>query len=123
MEKQIERIVKNNPMLDGAEVITTTITREDGTKRHYYIFRMLGEEINSRTYIPIPIDVITKVNGKGRYRHYITVAVLNDGYVVHDLNKDHPMTMFGLDRPFGLSYDEAEEIVKFQNNNNEETLW
>ena len=39
MDNAIERIVRNNPKLDGADVITTTITREDRTKRHYYIFK------------------------------------------------------------------------------------
>lgn len=113
MDNTIERIVMNNPLLDGAEVITTTVTRGDKTKRHYYIFRMLGETIDSRTYIPIPLEVISRENGKGRHRHYIVVAVLNDGCVVIDLNKNHEMQSFGLCRPFGFSYDEADEIIKF----------
>lgn len=113
MDNTIERIVMNNPLLDGAEVITTTITRSDKTKRHYYIFRMLGETIDSRTYIPIPLEVVSKTNGKGRYSSYIVVAVLNDGCVVIDLNKEHKMQSFGLLRPFGFPYEEAEEIIKF----------
>ena len=113
MDKTIERIVRDNPLLDGAEVITTTITREDRTKAHYYIFKMIGDTIDSRTFIPIPFDVVTKINGKGRNSHYIAIAVLNDGYVVINLNKTHKMNLMGLGKIFGISYDEADEVVRF----------
>lgn len=111
MDNIIERIVRNNPTLDGAEVITATVTREDRTKAHYYIFKLHGDTIESRTYIPLPFDVITRENGKGRHRHYIAIAILSNGYVVIDLNKEHKMQMLELGKYFGISYDEAEEIV------------
>lgn len=111
----IKRIVEDNPLLDGAEAITVSVTRGDRTKRHYYIFNMIGEEIDSRSYIPVPMDIVTRTNGNGKYNHYIIVAVLNDGYVVFDMNKNHEMKSFGLRIPlFGLKYEEAEEIVKFK---------
>lgn len=114
MDTVIERIVHNNPTLGGADVITTTITRTDRTKRHYYIFRLHGDTIDSRTYIPIPFDILTKINGKGRYSHYIVVAVMHDGYVTIDLNKEHNVKMLDFGRYVGFDYDEAEEVVKFE---------
>jgi hypothetical protein len=114
MDKTIERIVHNNPTLGGADVITTTITRNDRTKRHYYIFRLHGDTIDSRTYIPIPFNLLTKTNGKGRFNHYIIIAVMHDGYVTIDLNKDHQIKMLDFGRYVGFDYDEAEEVVKFE---------
>lgn len=114
MDKAIERIVHNNPTLGGADAITTTITRNDRTKRHYYIFRLHGDTIDSRTYIPIPFNLLTKTNGKGRYNHYIVVAVMHDGYVTIDLNKEHNVKMLDFGRYVGFDYDEAEEVVKFE---------
>lgn len=114
MDKAIERIVHNNPTLGGADVITTTITRNDRTKRHYYIFRLHGDTIDSRTYIPIPFNLLTKTNGKGRFNHYIIIAVMHDGYVTIDLNKDHQIKMLDFGRYVGFDYDEAEEVVKFE---------
>ncbi len=113
MDNTIQRIVQNNPTLDDAEVITMSITREDRTKRHYYIFKLHGDTIASRTYIPIPFDLLTKTNGKGRYNHYIVVAVMHDGYVTIDLNKEHNVKMLDFGRYVGFDYDEAEEVVKF----------
>jgi hypothetical protein len=114
MDKTIERIVHNNPTLGGADVITTTITRNDRTKRHYYIFRLHGDTIDLRTYIPIPFNLLTKTNGKGRFNHYIIIAVMHDGYVTIDLNKDHQIKMLDFGRYVGFDYDEAEEVVKFE---------
>jgi hypothetical protein len=114
MDIAIERIVHNNPTLGGADVITTTITRNDRTKRHYYIFRLHGDTIDSRTYIPIPFNLLTKTNGKGRFNHYIIIAVMHDGYVTIDLNKDHQIKMLDFGRYVGFDYDEAEEVVKFE---------
>ena len=114
MDKTIERIVHNNPTLGGADVITTTITRNDRTKRHYYIFRVHGDTIDSRTYLPIPFNLLTKTNGKGRFNHYIIIAVMHDGYVTIDLNKDHQIKMLDFGRYVGFDYDEAEEVVKFE---------
>ena len=114
MDIAIERIVRNNPTLGGADTITTTITRNDRTKRHYYIFRLHGDTIDSRTYIPIPFDLLTKTNGKGRYNHYIIVAVMHDGYVTIDLNKEHQIKMLDYGRYVGFDYNEAEEVVKFE---------
>lgn len=114
MDKQIERIVQNNPTLDGAEVITMTITRDDRSKRHYYIFKMEGDTINSRKYIPLPFDILSKRNGNGRHSHYIVVTLLDDGYIVFDLNKERTVLNLSLGRLVGLKYEEAEEIVKFQ---------
>ncbi len=117
MDKAIERIVRDNPTLDGAEAIRVSVTREDRTKAHYYIFKMHGDTITSRTYIPIPFGVISRENGKGRNRHYIVVAILSDGYVVIDLNKNHKMQILELGKYFGISYDEAEEIVHYEKPN------
>lgn len=89
MDKQIERIVRDNPTLDGAEVITATVTREDRTRAHYYIFKKT--EYLEHQYTRIPISVLTKENGKGRNRHYIVVAVTQNGYEVYDLNKPRNM--------------------------------
>lgn len=85
MDKLIERIVQNNPTLDDAEVITMSITREDRTKRHYYIYKK-NEDLE-HLYARIPLSVLTKENGKGRYKHYIVVAVKPTGFEVYDLNK------------------------------------
>lgn len=93
MDKQVERIVVNNPTLDGAEVITMSITREDRTKAHYYIFKKT--EDLEHLYARIPISVLTKENGKGRNRHYIVVAVTESGYEVYDLNKPRSMHVEG----------------------------
>lgn len=89
MDKFIERIMQNNPTLDDAEVITMSITREDRTKRHYYIFKK--DEDLKRQCVRIPINVLTKENGKGRYKHYIVVAVTQTGYEVYDLNRPRSM--------------------------------
>ncbi len=85
MDKVIERIVRDNPTLDGAEVIRVSVTREDRTKAHYYIFKQVEDLGFDRTRIPI--GVLTMENGKGRNKHYIVVAVTKDGYKVYDLNK------------------------------------
>lgn len=114
MDKTIERIVRDNPTLDGAEVITTTVTREDRTRKHYYIFKVNGEAIDSRTNIQLPFSIITKENGKGRNRHYVVVAVMVDGYVVIDLNKELRMGMLEFGKYFTIDYKDAEEVVKFK---------
>ena len=93
MDKIIKRIVRDNPMLDGAEVITATVTREDRTRAHYYIFKKKEELEHLR--VRIPIDVLTRENGKGRNRHYIIVAVTKNGYEVYDLNKPKSMHIEG----------------------------
>lgn len=118
MDRNVEMVVQNNPALNGAEAITMTVTRKDRSKKHYYIFKIFGDTIDSRTYIPLPLDIVMKVNGKGRNNHYITVAVMNDGYVVHDLNKEHKAQMLNFGSCIAFSYDEAEEIVKFEKKNN-----
>lgn len=114
MDKTIERIVRDNPTLDGAEVITTTVTREDRTRKHYYIFKVHGDTIDSRTNIPLPFSIISKENGKGRNRHYVVVAVMIDGYVVIDLNKELRMGMLEFGKYFTVDYKDAEEVVKFK---------
>ena len=93
MDKLIERIVRDNPSLDGAEVITTTVTREDRTKAHYYIFRKT-EDVE-HNYVRIPMGVLAKENGVGRNKHYIIVAVTQRGYEVYDLNKPRSMHIEG----------------------------
>lgn len=120
MDNTIERIVRNNPTLGGADVITMSITRYDRTKRHYYIFKLHGDTIDSRTYIPIPFDILTKINGKGRYSHYIVVAVMHDGYVTIDLNKERNLKMLDYGRYVGIDYDEAEEVVKFERHSSDD---
>lgn len=110
MNKLIKTIVGNNPTLDGAECITTTVTREDGSKTHYYIFK--GSEKDT-DYVEIPLWVYTKINGKGRNSHFITVQVNEHGYVVHDLNKEHTVKPISM-KTLGLPIDEAEEVYKFQ---------
>jgi len=94
MDNIIERIVRDNPLLDGAEVITTTITREDRTKAHYYIFKKPEEDLKDLC-VRIPISVLTRENGKGKNRHYIVVAVTPNGYEVYDLNKPRSMHIEG----------------------------
>jgi hypothetical protein len=94
MEKVIERIVRDNPQLDGAEVITATITSGDKTRKHYYIFKKNNDEIE-HLYARIPINVLTKENGKSRNRHYIVVAVTPSGYEVYDLNKPRSIKVEG----------------------------
>lgn len=93
MDKTIERIVRDNPTLDDAEVITTTITREDRTKAHYYIFKK--KEDLDELYVRIPTYVLTKENGKGKNKHYIVVAVTEKGFEVYDLNKPRSMKVEG----------------------------
>lgn len=93
MDKVIERIVRDNPTLDGAEVITTTVTREDRTKAHYYIFKKT--ENVEHNYVRIPMGVLTKENGVGKNKHYIVVAVTPSGYEVYDLNKPKNMHIEG----------------------------
>lgn len=94
MDTIIGRIVRDNPLLDGAEVITTTITRADRTKAHYYIFKKPEEDLK-HLCVRIPISVLTRENGKGKNRHYIVVAVTPDGYEVYDLNKPRSMHIEG----------------------------
>lgn len=94
MDIQIERIVRDNPTLDGAEAITATVTREDRTRAHYYIFKKPEEDLK-HLYVRIPISVLTRENGKGKNRHYIVVAVTPDGYEVYDLNKPRSMHIEG----------------------------
>lgn len=114
MDKQIERIVRNNPLLDGAEVITATITREDRTKRHYYIFKKT-EDLN-HLYVKIPINVLTKENGKGRNKHYIVVAVTEKGYEVYDLNKPKSMHVDGINTVVGNPDEIGYNIAENENN-------
>lgn len=93
MDKAIERIVRDNPTLDDAEIITATVTREDRTRAHYYIFKKT-EDLEHQ-YVRIPINVLTKENGKGKNKHYIVVAVTPSGYEVYDLNKPRNMHIEG----------------------------
>lgn len=93
MDKVIERIVRDNPTLDGGEIITATVTREDRTRAHYYIFKK-NEDLEHQ-YVRIPISVLTKENGKGKNKHYIVVAVTPSGYEVYDLNKPRNMHIEG----------------------------
>ena len=100
MDNAIERIVRNNPKLDGADVITTTITREDRTKRHYYIFKKREEDLEHR-YAHIPLNVFSRENGKGKHKHYIIVAVYEKGFEVYDLNKPRNIYIDGTDAVIG----------------------
>ena len=127
MDNAIERIVRNNPKLDGADVITTTITREDRTKRHYYIFKKREEDLEHR-YAHIPLNVFSRENGKGnhgrhgmdsrcfckichrkivqrhgkgKHKHYIVVAVYDKGFEVYDLNKPRNIYIDGTDAVIG----------------------
>ena len=72
MDNVIEKIVRNNPKLDGADVITTTITREDRTKRHYYIFKKREEDLEHR-YAHIPLNVFSRENGKGLFISFSSI--------------------------------------------------
>ena len=110
MDKIIERLIVSN--LDGAETITTTVTREDGTKAHYYIFKQENVNNSSTKHVEIPIWVYTKVNGKGKDSHFITVAISNYGYVIHDLNKEHTIKPLST-KTIGLPINEAEEVYEF----------
>lgn len=93
MDKVIERIVRNNPTLDDAEIITTTITREDKTRAHYYIFKK--KEFLNELFVRIPTHVLTKENGKGKNKHYIIVAVTEEGFETYDLNIPRNMHIEG----------------------------
>jgi len=106
MDKIIERLLISN--LDGAESITTTVTRENGTRAHYYIFKQ-DEKNTNQPYVEIPLWIYTKVNGKGKDSHFITVAMSDEGYVVHDLNKEHTVKPISM-KTIGLPIDEAEEM-------------
>lgn len=109
MDKIIERLLISN--LDGAESITTTVTRENGTRAHYYIFKQ-DEKNTNHPYVEIPLWIYTKVNGKGKDSHFITVAMSDEGYVVHDLNKEHTIKPLST-KTIGLPINEAEEVYEF----------
>lgn len=94
MDEIIERIVRDNPTLDSAEAITVSVTREDRTKAHYYIFKKQEEDLK-HLYVRIPIGILTRENGKGKHKHYIIVAVTQKGYEVYDLNKPRSMNIEG----------------------------
>ncbi len=94
MDKIIERIVRDNPTLDGAEAIRVSVTREDRTKAHYYIFKKQEEDLE-HLYVRIPIGILTRENGKGKHKHYIIVAVTAKGYEVYDLNTPRSMHIEG----------------------------
>jgi len=72
--------------LDNAEVITMSIKDKEKKKTHYYIFKS-NQKVDDAEFIEIPLYVLLKEIGKGSHRHYITVAVLEDGYIMHDLNE------------------------------------
>jgi len=99
MNKTIERIVRDNQTLDGAEVITASITNGDKTKEHYYIFKKKDDD--ERSCARIPISVLTRENGKGRNNHYIVVAVTDKGYEVYNLNKPRSMRVEGVTAVIG----------------------
>lgn len=94
MDIQIERIVKNNPALDGAEAITMSITRRDRTRAHYYIFKEEGYLEKDET-VKVPLSLMMKENGKGRNRHYILVVAKFNGYMMFDLNRDRRLQLNG----------------------------
>lgn len=112
MDKIIDRIVRDNPQLDGVEAITATVTREDRTRAHYYIFKKQEEDLGHQ-YAKIPLSVMTKENGKGRNRHYVVVAVTPTGYEVYDLNKPRSIhiegTMVAIGNPNQWGFNIPEE--------------
>lgn len=109
IQKNAESILNDS----DTRVITLTITKGDRKKFHYYFFK-IEDKLENNKHIPISYELLTKENGVGVNRHYIIVAVYNDGYVVFSLNKNHSIEFnYKSTGMIGLPFNEAEEIVKF----------
>lgn len=111
MDKQIKRIIKDNPTLDGAETITVTVTREDRTRHHYYITKKKTND-DYKT-VTIPISVLAKENGKGKNKHYVVVVVDELGnYKAYNLNKPRKTQIEG----YNAVIDDPDEMGYITNN-------
>jgi hypothetical protein len=113
--KFIERIVRDNSNLNGAEAITMCVEGETKkgkmVKWHYYIFK-IEDSIKNHDCITLPLEVAMKQNGKTMPMYYEIVAVYDDGYVLFSLNKRHKLQLnYGLPSLVGLPINEAEIVV------------
>ena len=98
-------------VFDGnADVITESITRDDNTKEHYYVYKVKNE--SDERLVPIPMWVFSKINGKGKNNRFNVVAVFKEFFVLVDLNKEH-VVMPDKDGNMCISFKEAKEIVRF----------